>query len=66
MNHREELSIAFSDDDGQSWSRPVVIARQSKTSLAYPHVFEHRPGELWITTMQGGIRVSLSEADFLK
>jgi len=29
-------------------------------------VFEARPGELWITTMQGGLRVKLDERDFVK
>jgi len=64
LNHREELSIAFSDDDGATWSKPVVFARQKGSWLAYPHIFEHAPGELWITTMQGGVRLSLREEDF--
>ena len=64
--HREELSIAFSEDDGKTWTAPIVIARQPNTSLAYPYVFEIRPGELWITTGQGNVRVSLHETDFLK
>lgn len=64
-NHRGELSIAFSEDDGEGWSKPVVIARQPGASLAYPYVFESTPGKLWITTMQGGIRLQLKEADFL-
>lgn len=65
-NHRGELSIAFSEDDGEGWSKPVVIARQPGASLAYPYVFELEPGKLWITTMQGGIRLQLKEADFFK
>ncbi len=64
-NHRDELSIAFSSDDGKTWSKPVVFARQPGAWLAYPFVLEYRPGELWITTMQGGIRVKLNEGDFL-
>lgn len=64
-NHRGELSIAFSEDDGKGWSKPVVIARQPGASLAYPYVFESEPGNLWITTMQGGIRLQLKEADFV-
>jgi hypothetical protein len=47
--HREELSAAFSEDDGGSWSRPLVIARQKDGQLSYPHVFERRPGEVWVT-----------------
>lgn len=65
-NHREELSVAFSEDEGKTWTTPVVIARQSGKWLAYPYVFEHQPGELWVTTMQGGIRVKLHEKDFVK
>lgn len=34
------------------------MARQS-----YPYVYERRPGELWITTMQGGVRMKLRAAD---
>ena len=64
-NHRGELSIAFSDDDGASWSQPVVFAKKPGTSLAYPHIFEIKPGMMWVTTMQGGIRVILREVDFL-
>jgi sialidase-1 len=64
-NHREELSIAFSEDEGNSWSKPVVIARQKGKWLAYPYVFENEPGQLWITTMQGGIRLNLREQDFV-
>ncbi|MFA6243568.1 MAG: sialidase family protein [Candidatus Hydrogenedentales bacterium] len=65
-NHRGELSIAFSDDEGKAWSKPVVIARQPGKSLAYPYLFERAPGELWVTTMQGGVRLSLLEKDFLQ
>lgn len=64
-NHREELSVAFSDDEGASWTEPVVVARQPGTWLAYPYVFEFQPGELWVTTMQGSLRVRLQENDFV-
>jgi hypothetical protein len=64
-NHREELSLAFSDDDGQSWSKPRVVARKKSTSLAYPYIFEVAPGRLWLTTMQGDVRAQLQEADFV-
>ncbi len=65
-NHREELSLAMSDDDGGSWSHPVVIARQKDAWLSYPRVLEHSPGELWITTMQGGLRLVIQESDFVE
>jgi len=64
--HRLELSVMFSDDDGKSWTDPVVVARRSKGWLSYPYLFESRPGELWITTMQGDLRVKLLEKDFVK
>lgn len=63
-NHRGELSLAFSSDEGKTWSPPVVIARQPGKWLSYPYLFEPEPGTLWITTMQGGLRVTLQEADF--
>ena len=40
---REELSIAFSEDEGKNWTKPAVIARRAKTSIAYPYVFEYQP-----------------------
>ncbi|NLS94871.1 MAG: exo-alpha-sialidase [Planctomycetaceae bacterium] len=65
-NHRLELSIMFSADDGKTWSKPVVFARAAKGWIAYPYLFESGPGELWITTMQGGLRLKLAEKDFVK
>lgn len=63
--HREELSIALSDDDGVTWTKPLIIARQRGKWLAYPYVFEQRPGVIWLTTMQGEVRVKLLEKDLL-
>lgn len=73
-NHREELSIAFSEDDGYTWSDPRVIAKIDRRRkmgpplrrISYPYLFEINPGELWITTMQGGLRVKLNEEDFIQ
>ena len=45
---REELSVAFSEDDARSWTKPVVIVRQKDGQLSYPYIFERRPGELWV------------------
>lgn len=72
-NNREELSIMFSDDDGKTWSSPVVIARITSESkvknLAYPRVFEAKPGEIWITTTYSGfagyLSIKLYEKDFI-
>jgi hypothetical protein len=63
-NHREELSLAFVDEQGELATKPVVIARQKGAWLSYPRVLEYRPGELWLTTMQGGLCVRLHERDF--
>jgi hypothetical protein len=62
---REELSLSFSADDTKTWTKPVVIARAPGGSLAYPHIFERRPGELWIATHQTPICLRLKEADFV-
>jgi hypothetical protein len=67
-NYRQELSMAFSEDDGKSWSEPIIIARgkdNKKNRIAYPYVFEYKPGILWLTTMQGGLRIQLAEDDFI-
>jgi len=61
---REELSIAFSDDDGKTWAEPVVIARERNKRQSYSKVFERRPGELWISTWQGNQFFRLAEKDF--
>lgn len=70
---REQVSIAFSENDGLTWTLPHVIAvqpapvgkKESAFWLSYPYVFEPQPGQLWISTMQGRLSVTLSEADFL-
>lgn len=63
-NHREELSVMFSDDDGANWTEPVVVARVTDACevkrLAYPRVFEARPGEIWVTTTYAGFGGYLS------
>jgi len=71
--NRAELSVMISDDDGKTWSTPVVIARITEKSivkrLAYPRFFEASPGEIWITTTYSGfggyLSVKLYEKDFI-
>jgi len=46
--NRQELLLRFSADDAQSWTGPIVIARQSGGQLSYPYCFERRPGKLWV------------------
>lgn len=73
-NHRKELSVMFSEDDGKTWSEPVVIAKateKSKTvNVAYPRVFEAHPGEIWITTTYAGfggyVSLKFKEDDLIK
>lgn len=62
---REELSLAFSDDECKTWSPAVVIAAnyvrpksgRGRRCVSYPYLYERRPGEFWVTTMQGGLRM---------
>jgi len=65
LGRREELSMAFSEDDGKTWTKPVVIARDPGKRQSYPYVYERRPGELWITTMQGLVRMKIRETSFV-
>ena len=66
---REELSLAFSDDECLSWSPPVVIAAnyvrpeasKGRPRVSYPYLYERRPGEFWVTTMQGGLRMKIDQ-----
>jgi len=70
---REQLSMAFSEDDGRTWTEPVVLAydpmkegdKEPDHRLSYPHVYERVPGEMWVTTMQGPLRIKVQEDDFL-
>lgn len=66
-NHREELSVMFSNDDGVSWSTPIVIAKVTKPNaqISYPYFLERTPGEIWVTTMFGGLRLSFREDDLV-
>jgi lysophospholipase L1-like esterase len=62
---RAELSLAFSSDEARTWSAPVVVAANYGAGgrVSYPYLYERRPGELWITTMQGGLRMKVNAAD---
>jgi lysophospholipase L1-like esterase len=33
--------------------------------VSYPYLLERSPGELWVTTMQGGLEARLSETDYI-
>jgi len=64
--HREELSIAFSEDDGTTWSEPEVILRLKDGGPSYPYIFEPEPGRLWVSTLFGyRAAMRLGEQDFV-
>ncbi len=65
IRSREELSIAFSGDECKTWSPRVVVAATYTGGgrVSYPYLYERRPGEFWITTMQGGLRMRIHQAD---
>ena len=68
--HRGELSMMLSEDDGKTWTKPVVIARtESKVGISYPDLFERHPGEIWVTTRHPDkprVRIALQESDFVE
>jgi len=69
---RDELSLAYSDDDGKTWSSPVVVAENrnpdtansQRSWLSYPYLFEQSKGVIWITTMQGNLKIAVRDQDF--
>ena len=70
---RDELSLMYSDNDGKTWSSPMIIAENITPSanpwsnwLAYPHLFEQKKGILWITTDFGNLRIAVREKDLPK
>jgi hypothetical protein len=72
---RQELSLAFSEDDAKSWTKPLVIARQKDGQLSYPYVLERRAGELWVIAgfaFKSGwsgplpLRLTMREEDLLR
>jgi sialidase-1 len=73
LARREQLSIAFSENDGLTWTVPQVIAinptpsgtRESAYWISYPYLFEVEPGRLWVSTMQGRLAAALQEKDFI-
>lgn len=64
--YRGALSIAFSDDQAKTWTKPMVLA-SAKNGLSYPYVFERRPGELWFFAGFGGpLRLEASEEELFQ
>lgn len=73
LGRREQLSLAFSQDEGVTWTPPVIVAKDPtepgdtgpEHRLSYPYAYERQPGEIWVTTGQGDLRMKLREADFV-
>lgn len=63
IKRRNKLSIAFSADEGETWSEPVVLAStpNEKIWIAYAIFFEQEPGLFWIATQQGNVRLMIRE-----
>jgi hypothetical protein len=73
--HREELSVSFSEDDGKTWTKPVVIGKKKDGQISYPYIFERRRGEIWIIAgfsfkkrweIPFSFKVKINEEEFLK
>lgn len=64
--YRAELCLIWSDDDGQTWSKPKVLAQCDGAWLSYCYLFEARPGEIWLTTMQSHLKISFLEKDLAR
>lgn len=64
MGHHITVPYVY-EDEGKTWTDPQVFATNKGSRLSYPHVFEVEPGKLWITTMQGLLRVELPEAELV-
>ncbi|MBE35154.1 MAG: hypothetical protein CMI16_06325 [Opitutaceae bacterium] len=64
---RDELALALSRDGGVTWeTHGIVAADYSRVRdlpeyirASYPYLYERRPGEVWITTMFGDVRIKL-------
>ena len=66
---RDELSLMYSDDDGKTWSTPIIVAGNktppvSGTNTGYPLLFEQSKGVIWIFSMeQSTLRIAIREDD---
>lgn len=64
---RDELAFARSRDGGKTWEPRVIVAADYSRirelpeyiRASYPYLYERRPGELWITTMYGDVRIKI-------
>jgi len=65
-----QISIMFSEDETKTWTKPIVVGRESikNAGLRYVDIFESDPGLLWIHAAgsHSGISVSAWEADLVE
>ena len=55
-----QVSITFSEDETKTWTKPIVVGRESiaNAGLRYVYLFEREPGLLWIAS--GGSHSSIA------
>jgi Neuraminidase (sialidase) len=69
--HRDELSMIYSDDDCQTWSKPIIIAtaapaeRGGTYGVSYPLISEIQRGWLWVSAT-GNLRFKIREEDLVQ
>ena len=66
FKRREELSIAFSEDDGKTWTDPLVILRNPGGRVSYPRLIERVPGEIRFSVHQGKYSAAFLAQDVLR
>jgi hypothetical protein len=63
---RDELALAFSEDEAKTWTKPAIVVRAEGGGFSYPYLFERVPGELWVSTRFSDlIALSLRESEFV-
>jgi len=63
---RHALCLALSDDEGKTWSEPIVFCRKQKghgEALLYPIILEREPGVFWIIVRP--LVLSVRESDLV-
>ena len=65
-----QISIMFSEDETKTWTKPIVVGRETSKNagLRYVYLFEPEPGLLWINCGGGhnALNVSAREADLVE
>jgi len=61
--YREEMLFALSSDGGETWTKPVAIAKQKGGKLRYAYFMERTPGEIWLALKGTWLRIRESDFD---